>query len=86
MFIGFVLSCMNHKSKVRFVWNSYWFRLLITAVPFGIIVGVVSWISAFIGVGNMVQFSLLFAILLSYAVFEENYLKSWRRENTKLDN
>lgn len=86
MFIGFVLSCMNYESKVRFLWNLYWFRLLITAVPFGIIVGVVSWISAFVGVGNIVQFSLLFAILLSYAVFEENYLKSWRRENIKLDN
>jgi predicted RND superfamily exporter protein len=73
-------------SRLNMIWNSYWFRLLVTGLPVGFIVGVITWISEFAKMSSIAYFVVLLGVLLSYGfLFDERYLEPWRRENVEID-
>lgn len=81
MYEQIVCSNMSLNTRLQETWNSYWFRLLITGFPVGIIGGLMTLITNLFGLGTVEYFILLFTVLMSYGVLvEERYLKSWRRE------
>lgn len=72
---------MNLDTRLREIWDSYWFRLLMTGLPAGVIVGLITLLTRPFELGTVEYVILLFAVLMCYGfLVEEPYLKSWRRE------